>query len=177
MNKPYPTLDVESEAIVVPNEIVLDAESSGDQWAMYHNVVHIVSLQGSRIIDIITYNINNYPAEIGDTATLIGLSQSVGGIPPGELNGVPFPILGYTYDEATGTTIITGVRVDLGVDATANTSEIVSPSNVNVTYKTPLSLMPADRIRFFVMNNKIHVRYFDGTTNKYAAISNILQQY
>ena len=175
MNKPYATLDIESVDSDQYN-VLLDAESSGDEFSVYYPVVQFETVQGSVIIDIITDSLSNsgYPAELGDTATLIGLSQSIGGIPASALNGVAFPIVEFRYDSVSPS-LITGVRVDIG--ATTNATAVVTVTNVNVTYKTPLSIMPAGRIRFFFMNNKIYVRYFDGSVNKYAAISNLLQQY
>ena len=178
MNKPYATLDLESETTVVLNEVALDASSSGDQFSLYYSVYQIEAVQGSTIFDIITDSVSgDYPASIGDNAILNHVSHTVGGIPAGEFNNVPYPVVGYRYDTASGT-IITGVRIDLGAGATANTSGIVTQSSsTNVTFRTPLSIMPADRIRFFVMNNMIHVRYFDGSSNYYSPISNSLQQY
>ena len=102
--------------------------------------------------------------EIGDKATFTNNTTDVGGILAGYLNGT-FIVIGYFFNSDFEKK---GVIVDISITAT---SSQVAAVNVQASFVTPLSTMPANNIRFFVLNNRLYARDNDGVVNRYGEIT------
>ena len=176
MNRPYSTQEPAEEQInTVSNskDTLVDDDSQGSNFVLYQNISQISCTAGSSIFKFINQGLTwDGVVDIGDVATITNVTTDVGGVLGSYLNG-SYTVQGFflnsDYEKK-------GVLLDISINASS--SEVVAVTNVQSSYVTPLSIMPSNNLRFFVMNNRVYVRWFDGTNNKYSEITNsAMQQY
>ena len=168
MNRPYSTQEpVEEQQInTVSNskDTLVDDDSLGENYFLFRNISQISSTAASSLFKFLNQGLNWDGIKIGDKATFSNNTTDVGGVLAGYLNGT-FTVIEHYFNSDFD---IKGVIVDIGITAQ---SLHVATVNVQSSYVTPLAIMPPQNIRFFILNNRLYARYYDGVVNRYGEIT------